>query len=65
MTRLHDLFDQQGQSPWLDNIRRDWITSGEYLPWWVALATHLVFGWVMALMAPLGQFELYRRPTEG
>lgn len=42
----------------------NWITSGEYLPWWVALATHLVFGWTMALMAPLGQFELYRRPTD-
>ncbi len=42
----------------------NWITSGEYLPWWVALATHLVFGWTMALMAPLGRFELYRRPTE-
>jgi transaldolase len=29
MTRLHDLFAEQGQSPWLDNIRRGWITSGE------------------------------------
>ncbi|MEZ6125623.1 MAG: hypothetical protein R3C49_20965 [Planctomycetaceae bacterium] len=42
----------------------NWITSGEYLPWWVALATHLVFGWTMALMAPFGEFELYKRPTE-
>ena len=33
MTRLHDLFDQQGQSPWLDNIRRGWITSGELAGW--------------------------------
>ena len=33
MTRLHDLFDQQGQSPWLDNIRRGWITSGELAEW--------------------------------
>jgi len=33
MTRLHDLFDQQGQSPWLDNLRRDWITSGELDRW--------------------------------
>ncbi|MDQ1360981.1 MAG: transaldolase [Acidimicrobiaceae bacterium] len=28
MTRLNDLFDQQGQSPWLDNLRRDWIQDG-------------------------------------
>ena len=33
MTRLHDLFDQQQQSPWLDNLRRDWITSGELQNW--------------------------------
>ena len=28
MTRLHDLFDQQGQSPWLDNLCRDDIDNG-------------------------------------
>jgi transaldolase len=28
MTTLHDLYDQQGQSPWLDNMRRDWIQDG-------------------------------------
>ena len=33
MTRLHDLFSQQGQSPWLDNLRRGWITSGELARW--------------------------------
>ncbi len=33
MTRLHDLFEQQGQSPWLDNLRRGWITSGELAQW--------------------------------
>jgi transaldolase len=33
MTRLHDLYEQQGQSPWLDNIRRGWITSGELAGW--------------------------------
>lgn len=33
MTRLHDLFEQQGQSPWLDNLRRDWIESGELAHW--------------------------------
>lgn len=33
MTRLHDLFRRQGQSPWLDNIRRGWITDGELERW--------------------------------
>ena len=42
----------------------DWITNNEYLPWWVALATHLVFGWAMAVMAPFGAYVPYRRPTE-
>jgi transaldolase len=28
MTRLHDLYQQQGQSPWLDNLRRDFLTGG-------------------------------------
>ena len=33
MTRLHDLFNEQRQSPWLDNLRRDWISSGELANW--------------------------------
>ncbi len=33
MGRLHDLFDDQGQSPWLDNLRRGWMTSGELQGW--------------------------------
>lgn len=33
MTRLHDLYTSQGQSPWLDNIRRGWLTSGELADW--------------------------------
>lgn len=33
MTKLHDLFDRHGQSPWLDNLRREWITSGELAHW--------------------------------
>jgi transaldolase len=28
MTKLHDLFEQQGQSPWLDNLRRDYLQDG-------------------------------------
>lgn len=33
MTRLHDLHSAQGQSPWLDNLRRGWIASGELQAW--------------------------------
>jgi transaldolase len=29
MTKLNDLYDQQGQSPWLDNLRRDWLQNGK------------------------------------
>ena len=28
MTRLATLFDDFGQSPWIDNIRRDWLEDG-------------------------------------
>lgn len=30
----------------------NWITNSVYLPWWVAIATHVVFGWTMALTYP-------------
>ena len=33
MGTLHDLSDQQGQSPWLDNLRRGWLTGGEMQEW--------------------------------
>ena len=33
--RLAGLYEQERQSPWLDNLRRGWITSGE-LDQWVA-----------------------------
>jgi transaldolase len=29
MTTLNDLYAQQGQSPWLDNLRRDYLTGGK------------------------------------
>ena len=29
MTRLHDLYQQHGQSPWIDNLRRSFITQGQ------------------------------------
>jgi transaldolase len=33
MTKLQQLFEEQGQSPWLDNLRRGWITGGELARW--------------------------------
>lgn len=38
-----------------------WIV--DLIPWWVALGTHLVFGWTMALAYPLGDFESTRPAT--
>lgn len=32
-TRLHTLHQQHNQSPWLDNIRRDWLHDGEIQAW--------------------------------
>ena len=42
----------------------NWITNPQYLPWWVAAATHLVFGWTIAILYPLGVYRPYKRPTE-
>ena len=28
MTKLTELYDDYGQSPWIDNIRRDWLNDG-------------------------------------
>lgn len=33
MGNLIDLYDQQRQSPWLDNIKRGWLTSGDLENW--------------------------------
>lgn len=41
----------------------NWITNSDYLPWWVAAATHLVFGWTIAVLYPLGEYTPYRRPS--
>ena len=51
---------------WVQPARLDgnWMTNSDYLPWWVAGATHLVFGWTLALVYPLGQYTPYQRPTE-
>lgn len=32
-TTLHQLFANEGQSPWLDNLRRSWIHNGELQEW--------------------------------
>jgi len=33
MTRLHELYERGGQSPWLDNLKRGYITGGELQRW--------------------------------
>jgi len=33
MGHLQELHDEQDQSPWLDNLKRGWITSGELQRW--------------------------------
>jgi hypothetical protein len=38
-----------------------WII--DLIPWWVAAITHLVFGWTMALVYPLGVYQPYK-PVE-
>jgi len=40
----------------------NWIVT--QIPPWVAVLTHLVFGWAMVLLYPLGRFEPYRVVTE-
>lgn len=42
----------------------NWITDPAILPPWVAAGTHLIFGWTLALLYPLGKFEPYRTPSE-
>jgi len=42
----------------------NWITNPNYLPWWVAAATHLVFGWTIALLYPFGEYTPYRRAKD-
>jgi hypothetical protein len=42
----------------------NWIANPSYLPWWVAAATHLVFGWTIALLYPLGEYTPYQRAKD-
>ena len=46
----------------VDMKPENWII--ERVPPWVALLTHLVFGWTIAVLYPLGDFTAYRRPME-
>jgi hypothetical protein len=39
-----------------------WIV--DLIPWWVAALTHLVFGWTMLAVQPLGVFVPYRAAAE-
>lgn len=40
-----------------------WITDPAVLPPWVALVTHLVFGWTLAALLPWGRFHAYQMPA--
>jgi hypothetical protein len=40
----------------------NWIVDD--IPWWVAMLTHLVFGWTMALVYPLGLYKPYHLQAE-
>jgi transaldolase len=33
VSKLHDLYEQYGQSPWLDNLKRSFLTSGQLQRW--------------------------------
>ncbi len=33
MTKIDELYDRQGQSPWLDDLRRDWLADGTLAQW--------------------------------
>ncbi len=43
-------------------IGGNWIVDPKILPSWVAIVTHLVFGWTMAAMYPFGRFQAYLQP---
>ncbi|MDX2036794.1 MAG: hypothetical protein SFX72_09085 [Isosphaeraceae bacterium] len=40
----------------------NWIVDNARLPWWVAAATHVVFGWTIALLYPLVRPESAEAP---
>jgi hypothetical protein len=61
------LFNFYGLLIWLQPalIGGNWITDPAILPWWVALVTHLVFGWTLAALYPLGRFQPYQQQSAG
>jgi hypothetical protein len=44
-------------------LEGNWITDPKTLPPWVALLTHFVFGWTVAVLYPWGKFRAYERPA--
>ncbi len=42
----------------------NWITDPAVLPGWVAACTHLVFGWSMAFLYPLGRYIPFETESE-
>lgn len=58
------LFNFYGVLSWLQPLLLggNWIV--EQTPWWVAATTHLVFGWTMLLIYPLGTYTPYRPVSE-
>ena len=39
-----------------------WIVDPARLPWWVAAATHLVFGWTIAILYPIARPQAPAQP---
>jgi hypothetical protein len=58
------LFNFYGVLAWLQPLLfgENWIVRE--IPWWVAALTHLVFGWTMLLVDPLGLYVPYRHRVE-
>jgi hypothetical protein len=58
------LFNFYGILSWLQPLLFGgrWIV--ELIPWWVAALTHLVFGWTIVILQPLGNFVPYQQKTE-
>lgn len=53
-----------GVLSWLQPLlfEGNWVTDPQVLPPWVAAGTHLLFGWTLAVLYPLGQFTPYQPP---
>ena len=58
-------FNFWGILSWLQPLlfKGNWITNPAVLPTWVGAATHLVFGWTLALLYSWGAFQVYTQPT--